>query len=193
MPKLCDDGGYVIDCAGNSFPACQPPHEQDFEAPSSYDTYDEQSLARMKFEKGPDGSWNRKVERPVPQPAVEEEAEIGEMEGGMTFEAMHTAGTSSQPSSTDPPHAHTSPHQAPYGPSQAWMDLGAQISSLGARIEELAIVKDMRFHSMEDRMDHYQTGFTEQFQCMQQRFQSIEDRMDRELPLRISSGGLIAG
>ncbi|RVX16630.1 hypothetical protein CK203_006025 [Vitis vinifera] len=26
MPKLCDDRGYVIDCAGNSFPACQPPH-----------------------------------------------------------------------------------------------------------------------------------------------------------------------
>ena len=37
----------------------------------------------MKFEKGPDGSWIRKVERPVPQPAVEEEAEIGEMEGGV--------------------------------------------------------------------------------------------------------------
>ena len=29
-------------------------------------------------------------------------------------------------------------------------------------------------------MDHYQTGFTEQFQCMQQRFQSIEDRMDQQ-------------
>ena len=57
--------------------------EQDFEAPSSYDTYGEQSLARMKFEKGPDGSWIRKVERPVPHPAVEEEAEIGEMEGGV--------------------------------------------------------------------------------------------------------------
>ncbi|KAL6312371.1 hypothetical protein AAG906_008043 [Vitis piasezkii] len=62
--------------------------ERDFEAPSSYDTYDEQSLARMKFEKGPDGSWNRKVERPVPQPAVEEEAEIGEMEGGVAPREM---------------------------------------------------------------------------------------------------------
>ncbi|KAL6327841.1 hypothetical protein AAG906_026515 [Vitis piasezkii] len=196
MPKLCDDGGYVIDCAGNSFLACQPPHvrrppgrprqskEQDFEAPSSYDTYDEQSLARMKFEKGPDGSWNRKVERPAPQPAVEEEAEIGEMEGGMPSEAMHTAGTSAQPSSIDPPHAHTSPHEAPY----------RLISSLGARIEELAIVKDMRFHSMEDRMDHYQTGFTEQFQSMQQRFQSIEDRMDqKQATFAHILRGLIAG
>ena len=65
--------------------------EQDFEAPSSYDTYDEQSLARMKFEKGPDGSWIRKVEQPVAHPggqgevhlAVEEEAEIREMKGGV--------------------------------------------------------------------------------------------------------------
>ena len=57
--------------------------EQDCEAPSRYDTYDEQSLGRMKFEKGPDGSWIRKVERPVAHPAVEEEAEIGEMEGGV--------------------------------------------------------------------------------------------------------------
>ena len=100
--------------------------------------------------------------------------------GGMTSEAMHTAGTSSHPSFTDPPHAHTSPHQAPYDPSQTpWMDLGAQISSLGTQMEELAVVKDMRFYSMEDRMDHYQTGFTEQFQCMQQRLQSIEDRIDQ--------------
>ena len=30
--------------------------EQDFEAPSSYDTYVEQSLGRMKFEKALDGS-----------------------------------------------------------------------------------------------------------------------------------------
>ena len=36
--------------------------EMDFEAPTSYDTYDEQSLGRMKFEKAPDGSWVRKAE-----------------------------------------------------------------------------------------------------------------------------------
>ena len=57
--------------------------EQDFEAPSSYDTYDEQSLGHMKFEKGHDGSWIRKLGRPVAHPAVEEEAEIREMEGGV--------------------------------------------------------------------------------------------------------------
>ncbi|KAL6326025.1 hypothetical protein AAG906_038517 [Vitis piasezkii] len=36
--------------------------EQDFEAPSSYDTYDEQLLGRMKFEKALDGSWIRRAE-----------------------------------------------------------------------------------------------------------------------------------
>ena len=36
--------------------------EMDFEAPTSYDMYDEQSLGRMKFEKAPDGSWVRKAE-----------------------------------------------------------------------------------------------------------------------------------
>ena len=152
--------------------------EQDFEAPSSYDTYDEQSLGRMKFEKGPDGSWIRKVERPVAHPrgqgevhpAVEEKTEIQQMEGGvapqrdykhtqtkfdihpqqfegcqleatlsegMMSESVHTTVPSSQPSFTEPPHAHTSPHQAPYNPSQTpWKDLGAQISSLGTRMED---------------------------------------------------------
>ena len=36
--------------------------EIDFEAPSIYDTYDEQSLGRMKFEKASDGSWIRRAE-----------------------------------------------------------------------------------------------------------------------------------
>ena len=37
--------------------------ETDFEAPTSYDTYDEQSLGRMKFEKTPDDSWVRRAGR----------------------------------------------------------------------------------------------------------------------------------
>ena len=36
--------------------------ETDFEALTLYDTYDEQSLKQMKFEKAPDGSWIRRVE-----------------------------------------------------------------------------------------------------------------------------------
>ena len=38
--------------------------ETDFEAPTSYDTYDEQSLGRMKFKKAPEDSWIRRAERP---------------------------------------------------------------------------------------------------------------------------------
>ena len=37
-----------------------------FEAPTSYDKYDDQSLGHMKFEKAPDSSWVRKAERQAP-------------------------------------------------------------------------------------------------------------------------------
>ena len=37
----------------------------DFEASNIYDTYDEQSLGQMKFEKAPDGSWIRRAKRPL--------------------------------------------------------------------------------------------------------------------------------
>ena len=37
--------------------------ETDFEAPSTYDTYDDHSMVIMKFEKVPDGSWVRRVEK----------------------------------------------------------------------------------------------------------------------------------
>ena len=65
--------------------------ETDFEVPNTYDTYDDQSMARMKFEKVPDGSWVRKVERALTQALgqgqahlrVEKEVEIREMEGGV--------------------------------------------------------------------------------------------------------------
>ena len=58
--------------------------ETDFEAPTTYDAYDEQSLGRMKFEKAPDGSWVRKVERHDQiHLGVDEKAEIREMEDGL--------------------------------------------------------------------------------------------------------------
>nr|CAN64997.1 hypothetical protein VITISV_028406 [Vitis vinifera] len=41
--------------------------ETDFEVPTIYDTYDEQSLGWMKFEKASDGSWIRGAERPPAQ------------------------------------------------------------------------------------------------------------------------------
>ncbi|RVW88445.1 hypothetical protein CK203_043886 [Vitis vinifera] len=92
----------------------------------------------------------RRAERPTTHargqgqvhPGVEEKAEIREME-------------------------ETSPHQTPHAPDHApWMDLSAQISSLGTRMEELVVVSDTRFYSMEDHMDQYKTGFTSQFEYM---------------------------
>ena len=35
----------------------------EFEAPNTYDMYDDQSMGKMKFEKASDGSWVRKVEK----------------------------------------------------------------------------------------------------------------------------------
>ena len=37
--------------------------ETDFEALSTYDMYDDQSMVRMKFEKATDGSYVRRVKR----------------------------------------------------------------------------------------------------------------------------------
>ena len=59
--------------------------ETNFEAPTSYDMYDEQSLGRIKFEKAPNDSWVKRAERQAwgqdqMHPRAEEEAEIREME-----------------------------------------------------------------------------------------------------------------
>ena len=82
---------------------------------------------------------------------------------------------------SEPSHTETSPHQTPHAPDHApWMDLSAQISSLGTRMEELVVVSDTRFYSMEDHMDQYKTGFTSQFEYMQQRFERMKDRMDQQ-------------
>ena len=65
--------------------------ETDFEAPSTYDTYDDHSMGRMKFKKATDGFCVRKTKRAPTQAhgqeqthlGVEEKAEIREMEGGV--------------------------------------------------------------------------------------------------------------
>ena len=86
----------------------------------------------------------------------------------MMFEPTYTTGPYSPPSFTEPPHIEIPPHQAPHAPDHSpWMDLSAQISSLGTRREELAVVSDTRFYSMENRMDQYQIGFTSQFEYLQ--------------------------
>ena len=82
----------------------------------------------------------------------------------MMTELSYTAGTSSQPSFTELPHTEI-PSQAPHAPDHApWMDVSAQISSLGTRMEELALVSDTRFYFMEDRIDQYQASFTSHFE-----------------------------
>ncbi|KAL6327233.1 hypothetical protein AAG906_015272 [Vitis piasezkii] len=63
----------------------------------------------------------------------------------MMFEPIYTAGPSSQPSFTEFPHIEI-PSQAPHAPDRA---------SLGTRMEELVVVSDTRFYSIEDRMDQY--------------------------------------
>ena len=45
-------------------------------------------------------------------------------------------------------------------------------------MEELIVVSDTQFYSIEDRMDQYQTGFTYQFEYLQQRFERMKDCMD---------------
>ena len=58
--------------------------EIEFEAPNTYDMYDDQSMGKMKFEKASYGSWVRKVEKTPTQvrgqgqthSGVEEKVEI---------------------------------------------------------------------------------------------------------------------
>ena len=82
----------------------------------------------------------------------------------MMTEPSYTAKPSSQPSFIELPHTEL-PSQAPHAPDHApWMDVSAQISSLGTRMEELALVHDTSFYSMEEHIDQYQTGFTSRFE-----------------------------
>ncbi|WKA03169.1 hypothetical protein VitviT2T_021295 [Vitis vinifera] len=98
----------------------------------------------------------------------------------MMTEPSYTAGPSSQPSFIELPHTEL-PSQAPHAPDHApWMDVSAQISSLGTRMEEFALVHDTRFYSMEEHIDQYQIGFTSLFEHFQQRFECIEERMDQQ-------------
>ena len=60
------------------------------------------------------------------------------------------------------------------------MDLSAHISSLDTRMDELVVVNDTQFYSMEDRIDQYQIGFTSQFEYLQQRFERMKNRMDQQ-------------
>ncbi|KAL6340795.1 hypothetical protein AAG906_031905 [Vitis piasezkii] len=80
--------------------------ETDFEAPSSYDIYDDLSMKWMKFEKSE---------------GVQFEATFSE---SMMSDLTYIMGPYSRPSFTEPPHTEIPPYQAPHAPDHSpWMDL----------------------------------------------------------------------
>lgn len=96
----------------------------------------------------------------------------------MMTEIAFTKGPSIQPSYTElaffkpayskptytkepPPYALLTPDHAP------WMDLSAQVSLVSTSMEELVVIKDIRFYFMEDRMDQYQSSFPSQLEYLQ--------------------------
>ena len=107
---------------------------------------------------------HRGPELDIPPPHQSEgihvEATFSEL---MMTESSFTAGPSSQPSFTELPYQ--APHVLDHAP---WMDISAQISSLGTCMEKLALVHDSSIYSMEDHLDQYQTGVTSQFDHFQQ-------------------------
>ena len=83
----------------------------------------------------------------------------------MISKLTYIKGPSTQSSFTEPPHTEIPPPQSPLTPDHApLMDLFAQISFLGTRMEELVVVSDSQFYSMEDCMNQYQVGFTSRFE-----------------------------
>ena len=75
---------------------------------------------------------------------------------GPSTQSSYTESSFSRPASTKPTHTKIPPPQALPVPDHApWMDLSAQISSLGTCMEELVVVSDTCFYSMEDRIDQY--------------------------------------
>nr|CAN66968.1 hypothetical protein VITISV_040712 [Vitis vinifera] len=130
--------------------------ETDFEVLNTYNTYDDQSMERMKFEKALDETLSQtkgvQFETTFFEPMM---IELTFIEGPST-QLSYTELSFSGPAFTKPTHTNIPPPQAPPAPDHApWMDLSAQISSLGTCMEELVVVSDTRFYSTEDRMDQY--------------------------------------
>ena len=47
-------------------------------------------------------------------------------------------------------------------------------------MEELVVVHDTRFYSVEDHIDQYQAGFTSQFEQLAQRIERLESRQESQ-------------
>ena len=100
---------------------------------------------------------------------------------GPSTQPSYTEPSCSRPAFTKPTHIEIPHPQAPLAPDHALqVDLSVQINSLGTCMEELVVVSDTRFYSMEDRMDQYQASFTSQFEYLQQRIERIEDRLEHQ-------------
>ncbi|RVW97881.1 hypothetical protein CK203_021213 [Vitis vinifera] len=148
--------------------------ETDFEVPTSYDPRAERQARDQgqmhpgakeeaeirEMEDGLDPQRDFKRKRPeldiLPPPQSKGIHVEDTFSEPMMTEPSYTARPSSQPSFTELLHIEL-PSQAPHTPDHApWMDVSAQISSLGTRMEELALVHDTLFYSMEEHIDQYQ-------------------------------------
>ena len=97
---------------------------------------------------------------------------------GPSTKPLYTESSFSRPAFIEPTYIEIPQPQAPYTLNYApWMDLSTQIIFLGTCMEELVVVNDTRFYSMEDMMDQYQTRFTSQFEYLQQMIDCIKDCM----------------
>ena len=128
------------------------------------------------------GHQQREPELDIPPLQKETPLQTGGVHFETTFsELSYTEPSFSGHAFTEPTHTEIPPSQASPAPDHApWMDLSTQINSLGTRMEELAMVSDTRFYSMEDRMDQYQASFTSQFEYLQQMIDRIKDRLERQ-------------
>ena len=126
------------------------------------------------------GHQQRELELDIPLLQKETHLQTEDVQFETTFsELSYTEPSFSRHAFTDPTHIEIPHPQASPAPGHApWMDLSTQINSFGTFMEELAMVSDTRFYSMEDCMDQYQASFTSQFEYLQQMIDRIRDRLE---------------
>ena len=75
---------------------------------------------------------------------------------GPSTKPLYTEPSFSKPAFIEPTYIEIPQPQPPYTLDHApWMDLSAQIIFLSTCMEELVVVNDTRFYSMENMMDQY--------------------------------------
>ena len=128
------------------------------------------------------GHQQRELELDIPLLQKETHLQTEDVQFETTFsELSYTEPSFSRHAFTELTHTEIPHPQASPAPDHApWMDLSTQINSFGTCMEELAMVSDTRFYSMEDRMDQYQASFTSQFEYLQQMIDRIEDGLERQ-------------